>query len=128
MWVVMPFGLKNAPPIYQCVVNMTFHEYLGIFMKFFLDDFSVFNDMNTHLVKLHLCFNKCQTFGISFNLKKCMFMVFSRIILKLLVPKTYWPLSTRWYQKCPRISNSSMVWLNFIGVSYETLHLSWPPS
>ncbi len=33
MWIVMPFGLKNAPPIYQQVVSRAFKEYLGVFMK-----------------------------------------------------------------------------------------------
>jgi hypothetical protein len=51
MWLVMPFRLKNVPPTYQQVVNMVCKEYLGVFMKLFLDAFSVFNDLNTHLVK-----------------------------------------------------------------------------
>jgi hypothetical protein len=25
-WIIMPFGLKNVPPIYQRVVSMAFHE------------------------------------------------------------------------------------------------------
>ncbi len=92
--------------------------------------------MNIHLAKLCLCFDKCRTFGISFNFKKMHVYGFSRIILgyivfkecKLLDPKRYRPLSTCWYQKPPRTSKSSMVWLNFINVSYMTLPLLWPPS
>ncbi len=60
VWLVMPFGFKNVPPTYQWVVNTTFKDYLGVFMKLFLDDFSVFNDLNTHLTKLQLCFYKCK--------------------------------------------------------------------
>ncbi len=48
-WVVMPFGLKNAP---TKVVSTTFKDYLGVFMKLFLYYFSVFNDLNTHFTKL----------------------------------------------------------------------------
>jgi hypothetical protein len=48
----MPFGLKNAPPTYQQMVNMAFKDDLGMFMKVFMDDFNVFNDLNTHLTKL----------------------------------------------------------------------------
>jgi hypothetical protein len=44
VWVVMPFGLKNVPPTYQWVVITTFKDYVGMFMKLFLDDFNVFND------------------------------------------------------------------------------------
>jgi hypothetical protein len=33
----MPFGFKNAPPTYQLVVSTIFKEYLGVFMKLFLD-------------------------------------------------------------------------------------------
>jgi hypothetical protein len=68
VWLVMPFGLKNVPPTYQRVVNMAFKEYLGVFVKLFLDDFSVFSDLKTHPAKLLLCFSKCQEFDISFNL------------------------------------------------------------
>ena len=50
--VVMPFGLKNAPPTYQRIVNQIFKDYLNDFMKLFLDDFSVYSDVATHLPKL----------------------------------------------------------------------------
>jgi hypothetical protein len=48
----MPFGVKNGLPTYQNVVTKTFHEYIDVFMKFFLDDFTIFNDLSTHLKKL----------------------------------------------------------------------------
>ncbi len=41
VWVVMLFGLKNAPPTYQRTMNKTFKDYLDDFMKLFLDDRSL---------------------------------------------------------------------------------------
>jgi hypothetical protein len=59
MWVVMPFGFKNAPPTYQRMVSKAFKDYLDEFMKLFLDDFMVFCDLDTQLSKLRKCFEKC---------------------------------------------------------------------
>jgi hypothetical protein len=56
--MAMPFGVKNGPPKFQRVVSKTF-EYLNQFMKIFLDDFIVYSDMESHLMKLKLCFQKC---------------------------------------------------------------------
>jgi len=36
-------------------------------MTIFLDDFIVYNDMESHLQKLILCFQKCKEYGISLN-------------------------------------------------------------
>jgi hypothetical protein len=63
-------------PTYQKGVTKAFKEYLDIFIKIFLDDFIVHNDMETHLQKLRLCFQKCRKYDISLNLHKCAFMVF----------------------------------------------------
>jgi hypothetical protein len=60
IWVVMPFGLKNAPLTYQWVVSTTFKDYLGVFMKLFLDDFNMFSNLDTRLSKLQLCLDKCR--------------------------------------------------------------------
>jgi hypothetical protein len=38
-WVVISFGVKNGPPIYQKVVTKAFYEYIDVFMKIFLEDF-----------------------------------------------------------------------------------------
>ncbi len=56
-------------------------------MKIFLDDFIVNNDMESHLQKLKLCFQKCKEYDISVNLNKCAFMVFSRMILGFIILK-----------------------------------------
>jgi hypothetical protein len=53
---------------------MAFCEYFEVFMKLFLDDFSVFIDLKMHLAKLLLCFDKCCEFDISLNSKKCIFL------------------------------------------------------
>ncbi len=83
----MPFGLKNIPLKYLKIINTTFKEYLGSFMKTNLDDFSLFNDIEIDLSKLQLCFNKCQEFGIDLNLDKCMFLVYFKVILGYIVSK-----------------------------------------
>jgi hypothetical protein len=56
-------------------------------MKIFLDDFTVYSDMESHLQKLKLCFQKCKEYGINLNIDKCAFMVFSRAILGFIVSK-----------------------------------------
>jgi hypothetical protein len=87
VWVVMPFGLKNVSPIYQRMASKAFKDYLDDFMKLFLDDFIVFNDLHTHLSKIWRCFEKCQEYGINFNPKKCAFTIFSGMILRFIVSK-----------------------------------------
>jgi hypothetical protein len=56
-------------------------------MKIFLDDFTIFSDLSTHLEKLRKCFFKCRLYGISLNLDKCAFMVCFGTILGFIVYK-----------------------------------------
>jgi hypothetical protein len=56
-------------------------------MKIFLDDFIVYNNMDSHLQKLTLCSQKCREYGINLNPNKCAFMVFLGIILNFIVSK-----------------------------------------
>jgi len=83
----MPFGVKNGPPTYHKVVAKAFKKYLDNFMKIFLDDFIVNNDIESHMQKLKLCFQKCKAYGISLNLNKCAFMVFLGMILGFIISK-----------------------------------------
>jgi len=83
----MPFGVKNGPSTFQKIVSTTFKKYLNRFMKIFLDDFIVYNDLKGQLLKLKLCFQKCREYRISLDLNKCAFMVFSGLILGFIVSK-----------------------------------------
>ncbi len=87
VWMVMPFGVKNGPLTFQKTISRTSKENLDQFMKMFLDDIMVYNDMESHLMKLRLRFQKCKKYRINFNPKKCAFMVFSRLILGFIVSK-----------------------------------------
>jgi len=52
--------------MYQNIISKTFLEYLDVFMLLFLDDFTLFSDMDIHFPKLRKCFEKCMEFGIIF--------------------------------------------------------------
>jgi hypothetical protein len=41
VWVLMPFGLKNALATNQKAMNKAFKDYVADFMKLFLDDFMI---------------------------------------------------------------------------------------
>jgi hypothetical protein len=49
IWKVMSFGVKNGLPTYQRAIIKAFKKYLDNFMKTFLDDFRVYNDMESRL-------------------------------------------------------------------------------
>jgi hypothetical protein len=58
--LVMQFELKNTPPTYQWAMSIDFKDYRGMFMKLLLDDFGMVNNLDTHLPKLQLWFDKCK--------------------------------------------------------------------
>jgi hypothetical protein len=60
---------------------------MDTFMKIFLDDFIVYNDMETHLQKLRLCFQKCREYNINLNIKKYVLWYFLELFLNLLFQK-----------------------------------------
>jgi hypothetical protein len=72
----MSFNVKNGPPTFQIAVSKTFRKNLDQFMKIFLDDFMVYSDTESHLMKLIIYFHKCKEYKINLNPKKCAFMVF----------------------------------------------------
>jgi hypothetical protein len=72
---------------YQRAITKFFHEYIDVFIKIFLDDFTVVSDLSTHLEKLKKCFLKCRKFGINLNPNKFAFMVFLITILGFIVSK-----------------------------------------
>jgi hypothetical protein len=84
---VTPFRLKNGPSTYQRAITKAFKEYLENFMKMFLDDFTIYNDMENQLLKFRLCFQKCREYGINLNPNKCAFMVFLGMILGFIISK-----------------------------------------
>jgi hypothetical protein len=66
--MLMPFVVKNELPTYQEILNQTFKEYLNYFMKIFLDDFIVYNDVDTHTpIQIQVIFSQMQ--GIWYQLK-----------------------------------------------------------
>jgi hypothetical protein len=82
----------------------------------------VYNDMESHLQKLKLCFQKCREYGISLNLDKYAFMVFLRMILGFIrkgnyhIQRKYKQSQTCHYLKIPNRFKYSRGWHSFIDV------------
>ena len=68
----LPFGLANAPSVYQRAMNHVLEEYLGKFVLVFLDDIVIYSpDEETHLKHVNLVLQKLEAAGLTVKDSKC---------------------------------------------------------
>ena len=71
---VMPFGLINAPTIFQHLMNDVFREFLDHFVVVYLDDILVFSkNEKDHEKHVWLVLKKLRFTGLNAKLEKCVF-------------------------------------------------------
>ena len=73
-YLVMPFGLCNAPSTFQAVMNSIFRPYLRKFILVFFDDILVYSpNWNQHLDHLRITFELLKQHQFFLKLNKCVF-------------------------------------------------------
>nr|GEY90132.1 reverse transcriptase domain-containing protein [Tanacetum cinerariifolium] len=78
----MPFGLCNAPGMFQRCMLAIFHDMFEKTMEVFMDDFSVFgNSFENCLSRLEKMFQRCEDTNLYLNWEKSHFMVREGIVL-----------------------------------------------
>ncbi|XP_057429344.1 uncharacterized protein LOC130722592 [Lotus japonicus] len=73
-YLVMPFGLMNAPSTFQALMNEVFRDLLRRNVLVFFDDILVYSsDWETHLQQLTMVLDRLRKQGLVANRKKCSF-------------------------------------------------------
>ncbi|CAJ0951668.1 unnamed protein product [Ranitomeya imitator] len=75
-YLVMPFGLSNAPSVFQSFMHDIFREYLDRFMIVYLDDILVFSDdWESHVKQVRMVFQVLCANSLFVKVSKCLFGV-----------------------------------------------------
>ena len=75
-YLVMPFGLKNAPAVFQHFINDIFEDIIGSFIYCYIDDIIIFSpDMDIHFQHLIEVLKRLRKTGLYAKLEKCEFCV-----------------------------------------------------
>lgn len=74
-FTAMPFGLRNAPAVYQRAINAALGDLAYSYAIVYMDDLIIPSiDVSQGLERLHKVLKTLSDAGFSFNLKKCAFL------------------------------------------------------
>jgi len=75
-YLIMPFGLSNAPGNFQAYVNSCFSDMIDKFLKIYMDDFLIHSkNIAEHVPHVQAVLNRVIEKKIKINLKKCTFHI-----------------------------------------------------
>eukprot|EP00253_Pinus_taeda_P011685 PITA_11685 len=73
-FVVLPFGLTNAPATFMCLMNSVFHQYLDKFVLIFIDDILIYSrNMKEHEEHLRIVLQTLREHQLYGKFSKCDF-------------------------------------------------------
>ena len=73
-YTVMPFGLSNAPVVFQHMVNDIFRDFLDIFIIAYMDDSLVYSKtQEEHDIHVRQALQRLHGYGLYAKLEKCSF-------------------------------------------------------
>src|SRR6202789_4643733 len=73
-WLVVPFGLTNAPATFQRFMNDIFHDLLDIWVVVYLDDILIYSeDMSQHRAHIKEVLRRLRANGLYAGAQKCEF-------------------------------------------------------
>jgi hypothetical protein len=86
-WLVMPFGLANAPSTFQRYVNWTLRDFLDDFCSAYVDDILVFSSgsLRQHREHVKKVLQRLRDAGLQIDIDKCEFEVQSTKYLGFII-------------------------------------------
>src|SRR6266478_6753837 len=74
-WLVLPFGLTNAPSSFQRFINWVLRDFLDEFVSAYIDDIIIYSlgSLEDHRAKVKQVLQKLQDNGLYIDIDKCSF-------------------------------------------------------